>query len=44
MNGRLSLESLRYADAFAFACSFSSAFRCFNVTQPALSSSIAKLV
>ena len=43
MNGRLSLESLRYADAVADAGSFSSAARRFNVTQPALSSSIAKL-
>jgi DNA-binding transcriptional LysR family regulator len=43
MNGRLSLESLRYADAVADAGSFSAAARRFNVTQPALSSSIAKL-
>lgn len=43
MNGRLSLESLRYADAVADAGSFSSAARRFDVTQPALSSSIAKL-
>lgn len=43
MNGRLSLESLRYADAVADAGSFSSAARRFSVTQPALSSSIAKL-
>lgn len=43
MNGRLSLESLRYADAVADAGSFSSAARRFGVTQPALSSSIAKL-
>lgn len=43
MNGRLTLESLRYADAVADAGSFSSAARRFGVTQPALSSSIAKL-
>ncbi|AGP31900.1 LysR family transcriptional regulator [Corynebacterium terpenotabidum] len=43
MNGRLSLESLRYADAVASAGSFSAAARRFEVTQPALSSSIAKL-
>jgi len=43
MNGRLSLESLRYADAVADAGSFSAAARRFDVTQPALSSSIAKL-
>lgn len=43
MNARFSLESLRYADAVADAGSFSSAARRFNVTQPALSSSIAKL-
>lgn len=43
MNGRLSLESLRYADAVAEVGSFSAAARRFDVTQPALSSSIAKL-
>lgn len=43
MNARLTLESLRYADAVADAGSFSSAARRFGVTQPALSISIAKL-
>lgn len=43
MNTRLTLESLRYADAVADTGSFSSAARRFGVTQPALSISIAKL-
>jgi DNA-binding transcriptional LysR family regulator len=43
MDGRLTPESLRYADAVADAGSFSAAARRFNVTQPALSSSIANL-
>ncbi|WP_291479063.1 LysR family transcriptional regulator [Corynebacterium sp.] len=43
MNARLTLESLRYADAVADTGSFSSAARRFGVTQPALSISIAKL-
>lgn len=43
MDGRITLESLRYADAVADAGSFSSAARRFGVTQPALSSSIARL-
>lgn len=43
MNGRLTLEALRYADAVADVGSFSAAARRFGVTQPALSTSIAKL-
>ncbi|HIW90152.1 MAG TPA: LysR family transcriptional regulator [Candidatus Corynebacterium avicola] len=43
MNGRLTLEALRYTDAVADVGSFSAAARRFGVTQPALSTSIAKL-
>lgn len=43
MNGRLTLEALRYADAVADVGSFSAAARRFSVTQPALSTSVAKL-
>ncbi|MGW7692666.1 LysR family transcriptional regulator [Streptomyces asiaticus] len=43
MADRLNLEGLRYAQAVAETKSFSAAARAYGVTQPALSSGIAKL-
>ena len=43
MMERLNLEGLRYAQAVAETKSFSAAARAYGVTQPALSTGIAKL-
>ncbi len=43
MNGRVSTEALRYAQAVAQTGSFSAAARSYGVTQPALSNAIATL-